>query len=258
MNTKPKLGIFAFTGCAGCEVTILNQEDVLLDIASSVNIVRFDIAKEKNYSGKVDVAIIEGAVITKEEQVMIKEIRDNAGILIAIGGCACHGGIPSMKNFINEKEFAIESVPIEMRGAINPKPIDQFVKVDHYIKGCPPDGDEFVRAVKDLLLGKKPHIYNAPVCLECKMNENICLLMERNLPCMGSITCGGCNAACTTGEVACSGCRGPIEDSNVDSFVEIMQEKGYKLKDIKQRISKFAGLSKKFEKLLDILEEYTK
>ena len=105
------------------------------------------------------------------------------------------------------------------------RPLSDFVKVDLSIPGCPMEKTEFLRAVSSLLNGDIPLMPAYPVCLECKMKENECLLVMRGLPCAGPVTVAGCGARCPGYNIACIGCRGPVDEANMGSIEKILEEK---------------------------------
>jgi sulfhydrogenase subunit delta len=105
------------------------------------------------------------------------------------------------------------------------RPIDKVIQVDYYVRGCPPVTNELLKVVKALLLGKKPDIANYPVCVECKMAGNVCAF-ERGMTCLGPVIRSGCNAICITAGRYCWGCRGLVDDPNIDSEKEILQKYG--------------------------------
>jgi coenzyme F420-reducing hydrogenase gamma subunit len=249
MAKKPRVGIFSLTACSGCQLRILNMEDILLELTQLIDIVHFPMAKAQNEKGPFDIAFVEGAVITKENLKKLKEIRKKSKYLVALGTCAAFGGVPSMRHFLEKDELKGMLCPVVMKGALKPGPIDCHVEVDYQLRGCPVFKEEFVSALKDLLLDKKPFVYEKPVCIECRSKGNPCLL-QLGQECIGPITTGGCEALCPSNNFPCTGCRGPTEDGNIEAEVKLLIEKGFTLKDIKKRIRKFAGLSKKFVKAL--------
>jgi coenzyme F420-reducing hydrogenase gamma subunit len=107
--------------------------------------------------------------------------------------------------------------------------------VDYYVRGCPPITAELLKVVKALLLGKKPDIPNYPVCVECKMAGNICVF-ERAMTCLGPVTRAGCGAICVTSGRHCWGCRGLVDDPNIDSEKEILKKYGL---TVEQALEKF-------------------
>jgi len=217
---RPKVGIFTLSSCEGCIVQILNLEDELIDILKSIDLVDCRVLGEKRDYDVLDVAIVEGAVMSEEEEKELRKIRERCKKLVALGDCACHGG-----KFI-VKDFGISEIRVKLpRGitAFRADPLDRYVKVDYYVYGCPIDKEDFLTLLKDLLLGReyKPASYN--VCAECILKENECLL-EKGIPCLGPITRGGCKAVCPSNGRECLGCRGPAEDTNVDSLIDIFRK----------------------------------
>jgi coenzyme F420-reducing hydrogenase gamma subunit len=247
---KPKIGIFSFTSCAGCQFEILDLEDELLDIAEKTNIAHFPMAKAENDSGNFDIVFVEGAITTKKEAIEIKKVRKKAKYLVALGTCASYGGVPSIKDFYTEEEI---EVPVykstKVVQSIRADGIANYVKVDYFMHGCPPNKYEFLHVLKELLVGKTPIQPDYPVCKECRENKNPCLL-QQGKPCMGPITNGGCNSVCTNHSIECKGCRGPIEDANVDGIVKLYEKYGYTNDDIKRFFIRYAGTSKIFNKIV--------
>src|SRR3989344_2178101 len=256
---KLKVGIFSLTSCAGCQFEILEREDDLMEIFSSTNITHFPMAKAKNEEGPFDVAFVEGAVSTPEEKKSIKRIRKDSTYLVALGSCASYGGVPSIKDFYTEEEI---EVPVyKSTGvvkSIRADGIGNYVKVDYYMHGCPPNKYEFLHVLKELMVGKIPRQPDFPVCKECREHKNPCLL-QRGKPCMGPITNGGCDSVCTNSRIPCKGCRGPLEDSNVDPLVHLYEKMGFTNDDIKKFFTGFAGTSKIFNKIVgrtcDVIEK---
>ncbi len=247
-KTKPAVGIFSLTSCAGCQFNILFIGDELLELLTGLDIIHFPMAKQDNLKGPFDIAFVEGCVTQKEEIAKVKDIRKKSKYLIALGTCATYGGIPSMKNFLNlqEVEEAVYKVPDTVK-SLKAVGIEKYVKVDYYLRGCPFDKKEFLKLVKDLLIGKTPKEVQQPVCKECRENQNNCLLQE-GMTCIGPLTHGGCDSVCVNVGIPCTGCRGPLPDSNVAAEVELLKEHGVKEEDIILAFRKFAGTSKIYSK----------
>jgi coenzyme F420-reducing hydrogenase gamma subunit len=227
MKNKPKIAFFKFTSCAGCQVQFLNLEDELLDVLELVEIPYFVMAKRENIKEKYDVGLVEGAISTPREIERIKAIRKNVKILVAFGACACWGGVPSLKNFKPQRE--IESKVYEKLGVISSIKaygIDEYVPVDYYLNGCPVEKSEIVELLTSVLLGKIPFLPSYSVCMECKLKENECLLLNGEL-CLGPVTRAGCKALCPTLGKGCKGCRGAMSDPNAESFLEKAIEMGF-------------------------------
>ncbi|RMF54545.1 NADH:ubiquinone oxidoreductase [Candidatus Woesearchaeota archaeon] len=240
--TKPKVGFFGITGCAGCLLSFIFNEDEILDITNLVNLKAFPFIKEVNADDNFDIVFLEGLVASKEDLETLKKLRGNTKILVSLGACACTGCVPAYRHFTLKENY--EHLLYEKRERIRdvePTPIDAHVKVDYFIPGCPPNKKEILSFIKDLLLGKKPRQYTDPVCVECRRNNNLCLL-DIGKPCLGPITLGGCNSVCTNGGFECWGCRGPTKDMNLDLMIKVLKEKGFDDKFIKDRMRTFAGL----------------
>ncbi|MBD3404742.1 MAG: oxidoreductase [Candidatus Lokiarchaeota archaeon] len=239
-NGKPTVGIFGFTGCAGCQLNILNLEDHLLDIIGLVDIKTWVMAKAENDDGPWDVAFVEGSIAKSTDIERIKNIREKSGVLVAIGACATHGGLPALRNFADTDEWKKEVYgdDYERIDAIDIKPVSHYVKVDYALPGCPMDKAEFVEAVKALLIGKTPYIPQYSVCGECKAKENVCLLKEGKF-CMGPVVQAGCDALCPTYGAPCEGCRGPAPEANWAAEVEILKKIGATSEDVKRRFLKY-------------------
>lgn len=234
---KPKIAFFDFTCCEGCQLQIANKEETLMDFLSLVEIVNF---REISSGEGVDyeIAFIDGAVSRQDEIVRLKEIRKNAKFLVALGTCACYGGINALNN-----RFSIEDAVREVYGN-NPvetlpvKGIKEVVKVDFEIPGCPISKAEFEEIILHLVLGADFSFKKYPVCVECKQNFHHCLLDEGKI-CLGPITRAGCDAICIRGKLPCYGCRGPAIEHNWPSLKQILIEKGFSQEQILEKITFF-------------------
>ena len=243
---KPKIGIYGLSGCWGEQIAILNCEDQLLDIVGAVDIVDFLGGSSVNDTeSRLLVSFVEGSVANAREEAKLKQVRDRSDLLVAVGSCACFGGIGAMDPPKSRPE-AIEKVYGKNGPAkgwdIGPhRPLSDFVKVDLAIPGCPMETTEFVRAVSALLNGDLPLMATYPVCLECKMKEQECLLVVRGLPCAGPVTMAGCGARCPGYNIACIGCRGPVDEANMGSIEKIFEEKELPKEQIKLKLRVFAA-----------------
>lgn len=234
---KPTVGIFSFTGCSGCQLEIIHQEDIFLELMDKVKILHFPMVQEKNEFAPIDIAIVEGSISTEEHARKIKTIREKARYLIAIGSCATHGGVNAIRNPAAEKKVEQQVYSGKNRfKSIKAEGIDKYVQVDYYVRGCPPVKEDFDRAFKQLLLHAKPFVYNQPVCSECRYKENRCLLRDGEL-CLGPITFGGCGAMCPSNNLACDGCRGKLEDANTIALRECLEQNGISKQDAKRSLT---------------------
>ena len=244
---KPKVGLFGLTGCGGCELAVLVTEDILLDLLKEINLVAAPFFKGDN-KDNYDIALVGGLVTDKNDIKKLEEFRKNSKILIALGACAVHGNVPALKNFMNKK--AVEKEAYEGTAhlePVTPSPISDHVKVDFSIPGCPPNSNEIVKYIKDLLLEKKLVANKKSVCFECNLKENYCLL-HQGKECMGPLTRAGCDALCPSIGKECTGCRGPIEDGNIEQIKKIFKDKGLDPDMIINKLNKYAGLE--FKKLM--------
>jgi len=219
---KPRIAIYDFTDCEGCEIKIISLREKLLLLEKKVEIVNWRLGQEKFEPGPYDIVVIEGTPITQHEIDVLKELRNNTPVLIALGACAALGGIPAImpekdRKYWYEKIYTSQYHP---RG-IDAVPLSAYVPVDFVIHGCPVDENEVVRVVEELLSGKKPSFRGYSVCFECKLAGNPCRLLE-NKPCLGPITQGGCRAICVSGGSPCYGCFGIREEANISALEKIL------------------------------------
>ena len=239
---RPKAAFFEFTACEGCQLQILNNEATLLDFLSLVEVVNFREAM-KERSDDYEIAFVEGSITRADEEARLKEIRGRAKVLVAMGSCACFGGVNQLKNRFNNPKWVKEQVygrfPIETREA---RPLEDFVDVDLKIYGCPIKKEEVEKIVTNLVLGKSVSPPQYPVCMECMANENICLY-KLGEPCLGPVTRAGCDAWCPGSRFGCWGCRGPADAANVEQIISIMEEHNFSFDTIIDRLECFGGFS---------------
>ncbi|MBI3922551.1 MAG: NADH:ubiquinone oxidoreductase [Armatimonadetes bacterium] len=240
-NGKPKVGFFSFASCEGCQLMVLECEEELLDLLGAIEIVNFREAMDK-ISDDYDIAFVEGSITTERDIEELKEIRAQAKILIALGACAWPGGLNMMKNFqdLTEVRKYVYGDKWAVHETIPARPIDAVVPVDYYVRGCPIDREEFLEVTKSLLLGKEPSIPNYPVCVECKLRENECRFLLGEI-CLGPIARAGCKAICPTFGTKCEGCRGLVDDPQINAQQEVLQEHGLSVKDILLEFRMFGG-----------------
>jgi coenzyme F420-reducing hydrogenase gamma subunit len=221
---KPRIAIFDFTDCEGCEVEFLNLKEKLIDLLEGVEIVNWRLAKEGNRPGPFDIAFIEGTPVTPHEQNLLREIRGKTGYIVALGACACTGGIPAIIDDERDRlNFYMQVYPPEYKPqGTEAKPLSAYVKVDFMVNGCPVDKREIERYLTAFLAGKKPEDRDYPVCMECKIKDNRCRLVD-NQPCLGPITRGGCGAFCVTHGKHCYGCYGIVKDGNFKRMVGVLE-----------------------------------
>jgi sulfhydrogenase subunit delta len=243
---KPKIGIYGFSGCWGEQIVILNCEDQLLDIVGAVDIVDFLGGSSVNdTTSRLLIAFVEGSIANTREENDLLKVRGRSDLLIALGSCACFGGIAAM-DARSPRAEVIQQVygkngPTKSWDIGTHRPLSDFVKVDLCIPGCPIEKTDFLRAVSSLLNGDPPLMPAYPVCLECKMLENECLLLKSGLPCAGPVTVAGCGARCPGYSIPCVGCRGPVDEANMDSLEAILEQKKFSKEDIQRKLRTFAA-----------------
>jgi sulfhydrogenase subunit delta len=223
---KPKIAIFDFGCCEGCQLQIVNLEEHLLDLIGLVDVRQWREAMSE-HADDYDIALVEGSITRESEIPRLQAIRKQAKVLVAIGACAHIAGVNAMKNHM-PMEQALQIVYGDKASwfdTIPARPLSTVVLVDLVIPGCPIDRGELVEVVKSLLLGKTPTLPTYPVCVECKMAENICVF-DLGLTCMGPVTRAGCRAICTSSRNRCIGCRGLVPEPNVNAHKEVLAEHG--------------------------------
>ena len=216
---KPKVAIVSLTSCEGCQFAILDLGERFLELAGQMEMADFRLLEdEKDKGGKLDLILVEGNPVTKDNIKILKQARKRSKILAALGNCAAMGGIPEIKNY-QEGTNTIKHVYKYLQGINNPeiKEIDNFVKVDFTFPGCPIDGEEFLKYMPELIKGNIPTIPDQPVCVECKKMGNRCMLLDKK-PCFGPMILGGCKAVCPTAGMACQGCRGLRPGGNIKAM----------------------------------------
>ena len=233
---KPKVAFFDFTCCEGCQLDTLNIEGQdLVDLVSAVDIVEFrEVATGQ--ADHYDIAFVEGSITRESEIPRLKDIRERANVVIALGACAHIGGINCLKNHLPMDE-ALEIVygdDAKYYDTIPARPIHAVIPVDFSVPGCPINTAELLRIVKELLLGKTPSLPSYPVCVECKMAGNVCVF-ERGGSCLGPVIRGGCNAICVTAGRHCWGCRGLVDDPNIDSQKDVLSKYGLTVEQVVEK-----------------------
>lgn len=230
---KPRIGIFGFTGCSGCQLQILNLEDDFLDILAVMDFVHFGMAFKEASQEHCDIAFVEGAITRESEIEELKEIRAHAAALVALGSCAVTGGIPVLKNLLDQNQVTrtVYGKSVSSLDSIPARPLDAVVKVDYSVRGCPVDKKGFLDVSKAVLLGVYPRVSSSPVCLECKINENACLFDQKTF-CLGPIIRSGCKAVCPSNGVPCHGCRGLVDEPNLGAEQSVLEEYGLMLEDL--------------------------
>jgi coenzyme F420-reducing hydrogenase gamma subunit len=232
---KPKIAFFDFAGCEGDQLQIVNLEEQLIELTEYFDIVEFrEISSD--HGDDYEIAFIEGSCTRPSDETRLRKIRTQARIVVAIGACATIGGINSLRNNralqeVQEMVYGKDGEHIESYEA---RPIDAVIPVEYKIHGCPIRGEEFLELCKALLAGQKYLPPNYPVCVECKLAENVCVF-EKGMSCVGPVTRAGCQACCVTQGAVCWGCRGLLDDPNTEAHKEVLDKYGLSVQDIVNR-----------------------
>ena len=216
MATKPKLAVFKFASCDGCQLSLLDAEDELLAVADAVEIAYFLEARTQQIAGPYDVGLVEGSVTTAHDANRIQEVRKQCRFLVTIGACATAGGIQALRNFADVTQYiaAVYPTPAYISTLRESTPIAAHVFVDFELRGCPVNKTHLVELISASLNGRRPVIPTSSVCAECKARGIVCGLITFRPPCLGPVTQAGCGALCPSFHRGCFGCFGPKEASN--------------------------------------------
>jgi coenzyme F420-reducing hydrogenase gamma subunit len=217
---KPKLAVWKFASCDGCQLSLLDLEDELLAIADRIEIAYFLEASGATVAGPYDVSLVEGSITTAEDEHRIREIREATGMLITIGACATAGGIQALRNMRDVGEFraAVYASPEYVSTLQTSTPIADHVRVDLELQGCPINKQQLLQTIDALLHARQPNLPSVSVCVECKARGNPCVMVAHGTPCLGPVTHAGCGAICPSYNRGCYGCFGPKETPNLDSI----------------------------------------
>lgn len=218
--SKKRVAVHKFSSCDGCQLALLNAGPALLELAQHVEFVHFVEAGAKNDDAPVDIAFVEGSISTPEEAQRIVRVRQQARYLITIGACATSGGIQALRNNADASAWtqAIYAKPQFISALATATPIAQHVRVDFELWGCPINTAQIMAVLNALLRGVAPVDQNDSVCLSCKRAGQICVLVTKQVPCLGPVTRTGCGALCPRFGRDCYGCYGPSEKTNVSAL----------------------------------------
>ncbi len=236
---RPRIAVFEFTSCEGCELQLANKEETLAEFLSVIKIVKFREVSSAD-EGDYDIALIEGAISRSDEVERIRSIRARAKVLVAMGSCACFGGVNKLKNAYDLNAANREVYGDLPKETLPVRPIREVVPVDMESPGCPVSKAEVERIVQHVIWDVPYKFPAYPVCLECKQRYTVCRF-EHGQICLGSITRGGCDAPCPAGGLGCWGCRGPAADPNYEEFFALAKDRGFGDREISERMNFFGA-----------------
>jgi len=219
-SRKPKLAVWKFSSCDGCQLTLLDCEDELLAVAGAVEIAYFPEATRGVVKGPYDLSLVEGSITTAHDAERIKAVRKQSKALITIGACATAGGVQALRNFADVAAFTaiVYARPDYISTLATSTPIAAHVPVDFELRGCPIDKRQLVEVLSAFLAGRQPVTPAHSTCVECKLKGNVCVMVAHGAPCLGPVTHAGCGALCPTYNRGCYGCFGPMESPNAKSL----------------------------------------
>lgn len=236
---RPRIAVFDFTCCEGCELQLTNKEETLVDFLGAIEVVSFreaTSARGQDY----DVAFIEGAISRADEEEALRAIRGRARVLVAFGSCAVFGGVNRLTDAFEPVEVNREVYGDKPKETLPIRAVKQVVPVDLEIPGCPVNKGEVERIVQAIAMEVPYELPVYPVCVECKQRFTTCTF-ERGQMCLGPITRAGCEAPCPAGGLGCWGCRGPAVDANVKEFLSLTRARGYSDREIDERLAFFGA-----------------
>jgi coenzyme F420-reducing hydrogenase gamma subunit len=214
---RPKLAVWKFASCDGCQLSLLDCEDELLAVADAIEIAHFAEATSRVVPGPYDLSLVEGSITTPHDAERIREVRAQSKALVTIGACATAGGIQALRNFRDHAEMmaVVYARPDYIDTLATSTAIAHHVPVDFELRGCPIDKRQLVEVLSAFLAGRKPVTPAHSVCIECKLKGNVCVTVAQGTPCIGPVTHAGCGAICPSYDRGCYGCFGPMETPNV-------------------------------------------
>ena len=217
---KPRLAVWKFASCDGCQLSLLDCEDELLAVADAVDIAYFPEATRGTVNGRYDLSLVEGSITTADDAERIRDVRQRSRKLVTIGACATAGGIQALRNFADVKEYTsvVYARPEYIRTLATSTPIADHVPVDFELRGCPINKRQLLEVISAFLTGRRPSTPPHSVCVECKLKDNVCVMVAHGTPCLGPATHAGCGALCPSYNRGCYGCYGPMETPNTHSL----------------------------------------
>jgi len=250
---KPKVAVYKFASCDGCQLSLLDAEEELLAVAGAIDISYFPEASRKMVRGPYDIGVVEGSITTPHDVERIRAIRKECRTLITIGACATAGGIQALRNWKDVKEFAriVYANPEYISTLDRSLPVGSFVHVDFELRGCPINKFQLIEVIGAFLHKRKPNIPTHSVCIECKLKGNVCVMVAEGTPCLGSVTQVGCGALCPSYHRGCYGCFGPMDSANTHSLSRKFVESGSTDREVTLMFRSFNAYAEAFRRESD-------
>ncbi len=256
-QSKPKLAVWKFTSCDGCQLSILDCEDELIALSEAVQIANFTEATSATVRGPYDISIVEGSITTAHDVERIAQVRRASRILVTIGACATAGGIQALRNFRDLEQFkaAVYPRPEYISALASSTPIAEHVKVDFELRGCPVNKAQLLEVITALLNRRTPRMPTYPVCVECKRRAAVCIAVARGVPCLGPVVQAGCGAICPAYGRGCYGCFGPSDSPNLESLMRTWRAAGVPREEVVRVLRTFNAASAPFAKAASAYED---
>lgn len=252
-NARPKLAVWKFASCDGCQLSLLDCEDELLAVAGAVEIAYFPEATRTVVKGPYDLSLVEGSITTQHDAARIHQVRRASRFLVTIGACATAGGIQALRNFRDTKSLTsmVYAVPKYIETLSKSTPIADHVFVDFELRGCPINKYQLLEVVGAYLNGRKPNVPRYSVCVECKRRGTPCVMVAQGTPCLGPVTQAGCGALCPAYQRGCYGCFGPMESPNTRALSEQWKALGQSSQDVLRAFRTYNAYADAFRKESD-------
>lgn len=257
MAGKPKLGVFKFASCDGCQLSLLSLEDQILAVADTIEIAYFLEATSRIQPGPYDIALVEGSITTAEDIERIRQIRADSRFLITIGACATAGGIQALRNWADCDEFvqSVYATPNYISTLATSTAIADHIHVDFELRGCPINPHQLIEVIRSRLAGRRPRTPSYSVCLECKRRGTVCVMVAQGKACLGPVTQAGCDALCPTFNRGCYGCYGPAAQPNLVSLTDQFASRGVPQEQIVRSLRSFNAGADEFREEGNRIEE---
>jgi len=248
VRSKPRLGVFKFASCDGCQLSLLDCEDELLAVAGAVDIAYFLEATRRPLEGQFDLALVEGSISAPEQREQIADVRRRSRFLVTIGACATAGGVQALRNWGHVEEYltAVYARPEYIQTLADSTPIAEHVPVDFELRGCPINKQQLLEVIGAFLAGRRPQIGNHSVCVDCKRAGVVCVMVAQGIPCLGPVTHAGCGALCPGYNRGCYGCYGPAKTPNVPALARYLTGQRVPLPTIDRLLHTFNAWSPEF------------
>jgi coenzyme F420-reducing hydrogenase gamma subunit len=254
---KPKVAVYKFASCDGCQLSLLDAEEELLNVAGEIEIAFFPEASRRYLKGPYDIGIVEGSITTPHDVELIRQIRKDCKFLMTIGACATAGGIQALRNWKDVNDFAsiVYQNPEFLSTLDRSLPVGSFVHVDYELRGCPINKYQLIEVINALLNHRKANINSHSVCIDCKLKGNTCIMVADGIACMGPVTHSGCGAICPSYNRGCYGCFGPMDSANTSALTNAFLDLGKNKNEIVLAFRGFNAYAEQFRKESELNEK---